>query len=59
MLRRETIFVMKNRIDARCCLCGGNDELRKSHVIPEWLYGPLYDEIHRYRVIEAVPGDRQ
>jgi hypothetical protein len=50
---------MKNRIDARCCLCGGNDELRKSHAIPEWLYGPLYDEIHRYRVIEAVPGDRQ
>ena len=46
---------MKARIDARCRLCTGNGTLRKSHVIPEWLYGPLYDGIHRYHVIKAAP----
>ncbi len=46
---------MKARIDARCRLCTGNGVLRKSHIIPEWLYGSLYDGMHRYHVIKAAP----
>ena len=30
-----------------CRLCTKNRELRKSHIIPESLYKPLYDEKHR------------
>jgi hypothetical protein len=47
--------VVKTQIDSCCKLCGVEAELRNSHVIPEWLYRPLYDEIHRYHVINAVP----
>lgn len=39
--------------DKRCALCGMEATLRKSHVIPEWLYTPLYDRIQRYHVINA------
>src|SRR4051794_32678372 len=30
-----------------CRLCGSNDELRDSHIIPEFMYQPLYDDKHR------------
>jgi hypothetical protein len=51
---------VKAQIDNRCGLCGVEAALRKSHVIPEWLYTPLYDEIHRYHVINAgLVADRR
>jgi len=42
-----------------CRLCLRTLPLRNSHIIPEWLYRPLYDEIHRYRVLQAGKGDRK
>jgi hypothetical protein len=46
---------MKASTESSCRLCGAKGALRKSHLIPEWLYRPLYDEIHRYHVINAAP----
>lgn len=46
---------MKARIETSCRLCTAEVALRKSHVISEWLYGPLYDEIHRYHLLKAKP----
>ena len=37
---------------SRCALCLEHRELRKSHVIPEFLHRPLYDEKHRTMVVE-------
>jgi hypothetical protein len=37
---------MNARLDTSC---------RLSHVISEWLYGPLYDGIHRSHLIKAAP----
>lgn len=52
--------LVKAQINNRCKLCGVEAALRQSHVIPEWLYKPLYDEIHRYHVINSVPlADRK
>jgi hypothetical protein len=39
-----------------CRLCLANRPLCNSHVIPEWVYQPLYDSIHRYRVVGSKPG---
>jgi len=30
-----------------CKLCGATAELRQSHIIPEFVYRPLYDSKHR------------
>ena len=30
-----------------CRLCKNDEPLQNSHVIPEFLYGPSYDEKHR------------
>lgn len=38
-----------------CALCRNNAELRNSHIAPEFLYAPLYDEIHRVQVIQSKP----
>jgi hypothetical protein len=32
----------------KCRLCGQEKELQLSHIIPEFCFGPLYDEKHRY-----------
>ena len=40
----------------KCKLCGQEAELRDSHVIPEFLYEPLYDKKHRYHVVSNVHG---
>jgi hypothetical protein len=37
-----------------CALCGQSNPLRDSHVIPEFMYRPLYDEKHRLWVLSAV-----
>ncbi len=42
-----------------CPLCKNAEPLQNSHVIPEFLYGPAYDEIHRIGVVKAgLPGMR-
>lgn len=39
----------------RCALCLEDSELRKSHVIPEFLYETLYDNKHRLQVLSVIP----
>ena len=41
-----------------CALCCEPAELQDSHVIPEFLYEPLYDAIHRFQVYQ-VSGEVQ
>ncbi len=38
-----------------CALCLEDAELRRSHVIPEFLYEALYDEKHRLQVLSVLP----
>ena len=40
---------------ATCALCYEERPLRKSHVIPEFMFGPLYDEKHRFYGISNTP----
>jgi hypothetical protein len=47
----EDWFMRKN-----CALCHSDDPLQKSHVIPEFFYKQLYDEIHRFHVISSQPS---
>ncbi len=37
-----------------CALCKETRELNKSHIIPEFLYKPLYDEKHRAHVLSTA-----
>jgi hypothetical protein len=39
-----------------CTLCRAPQQLKNSHIIPEFLYEPLYDEIHRFHVLSIIPG---
>ena len=34
-----------------CRLCANSNELCRSHIIPEFLYQPLYDEKHRFSIV--------
>lgn len=43
--------VLKVRNRTICALCGSGGPLRKSHIIPEFFYTELYDQLHRFRVI--------
>ena len=36
-----------------CRLCQEDKPLRKSHIFPEWLYKPLYDDNHRFFVLST------
>ena len=36
-----------------CSLCGARSRLVKSHIIPEWAYGPLFDKSHRIMRIKS------
>ncbi|MBC8752545.1 MULTISPECIES: hypothetical protein [Paraburkholderia] len=38
-----------------CALCHQDKVLRKSHIYPEWLYKPLYDEKRRLEVLSIIP----
>lgn len=38
-----------------CALCLRDAELRRSHIIPEFLYETLYDEKHRLQVFSVIP----
>lgn len=42
-----------------CALCLEDKELQRSHIIPEFMYGSMYDEKHRYNVLSVRPGDRE
>jgi hypothetical protein len=47
-------------MDSLCRLCRLPGELCRSHILPEFLYRPLYDEKHRFFVLTAgVDGQRQ
>jgi len=37
-----------------CKLCRKDRPLKNSHIIPEFIYGPLYDEKHRFHVISTM-----
>jgi hypothetical protein len=39
-----------------CALCQSNDPLRNSHIIPEFFYKQLYDNIHRFHVVSGDPS---
>lgn len=41
-----------------CALCLQPREIRSSHVIPEFMYESLYDDIHRFHVLSAEPAQR-
>src|SRR5574337_1403481 len=38
-----------------CALCGEPHQLANSHIIPEFLYKSLYDELHRFHVLSLIP----
>lgn len=40
----------------RCALCQEEREIRNSHIIPEFLYEPLYDEKHRLQLMSIIPS---
>ena len=40
-------------MESLCALCNKRSELLRSHVIPEFLFRPLYDEKHRYSVLSV------
>lgn len=40
-------------MEAICRLCNERHELCRSHIIPEFLYRPLYDDKHRYFVVSV------
>lgn len=42
----------------RCALCHKEGTLKESHIIPEFLYQALYDEIHRFHVLSKEPNER-
>src|SRR5580700_1257902 len=46
-------------MDSLCRLCKSPGVLRRSHILPEFLYRPLYDEKHRFFVVTAgIDGQR-
>jgi hypothetical protein len=38
-----------------CSLCLSERPLQESHIIPEFLYGVMYDDKHRYNVLSLAP----
>jgi hypothetical protein len=41
-----------------CALCRCDKFLCQSHIIPEFLYGAMYDDKHRFHVVSAVPEQK-
>lgn len=46
-------------VPMQCALCREEAELQNSHIIPEFLYGVMYDEKHRYNVLSLLPESRE
>jgi hypothetical protein len=42
-----------------CRLCKENKPLRESHIFPEWLYKPLYDDNHQFFVLSTNTNKRR
>ena len=42
-----------------CVLCQNDSELKRSHIIPEFLYQPLYDDKHRFHVLDKQAGSKK
>jgi len=42
-----------------CRLCNREAELRNSHIVPEFLYKPMYDDKHRFLLISSDPNRRE
>lgn len=40
----------------KCALCLESAVLQHSHIIPEWLYKPLYDKTHKFTQVYADAG---
>jgi hypothetical protein len=40
-------------MESVCSLCNTPKELCRSHILPEFLYRPLYDEKHRFSILTA------
>lgn len=40
-------------IEKTCRLCHELNPLRRSHIIPEFLYSSMYDEIHRFHILST------
>ena len=43
---------------ASCKLCQQNKPLCRSHIVPEFLHGAMYDEKHRFFGLSSVPARR-
>lgn len=43
---------------AKCKLCGEEKILRNSHILPEFIFKPLYDSKHRFHVLSTIPDDK-
>lgn len=41
-----------------CALCREPADVRRSHIIPEFFYRPIYDETHRFLEASTDPTDR-
>lgn len=41
----------------KCALCQLERPIRRSHIVPEFLYLSLYDEKHRFEQVNADPGE--
>jgi hypothetical protein len=42
-----------------CALCKSNAPLQKSHIIPEFFFTQLYDQIHRFQVVPINPSESE
>ncbi|MCG7923058.1 MAG: hypothetical protein N0C81_03210 [Candidatus Thiodiazotropha lotti] len=42
----------------KCKLCGNEGKLLNSHIIPVFIYRPIYDEINRFHVISSQDNER-
>ena len=40
----------------KCRLCHGSGPLRRSHIVPEFLYESMYDVKHRFHVLSIIPS---
>ncbi len=44
--------------DMKCRLCLKDKKLLKSHIIPEFFYKPVYDDLHRLNLVSAETPNR-
>jgi len=50
MKKNESPQLFKNKV---CALCRKPSKLRRSHIVPEFLYKPLYDSKHRLNILST------